>query len=119
MAVNDLFYRPPGSLMKSALHTRVDIAREQKALNAKRWRAVCKAVDARDKRTCRCCGKATDPNVMGLLRGHRHHIVYRSAGGQDDSANIVTLCARCHADVHINRMRIEGNANESLVFCRR
>lgn len=71
------------------------------------WRAVCKAVDARDGRQCRCCDKRSDPEATGLLtRGHRHHIVYRSAGGQDESWNLVTLCAECHADEHANRLQI-------------
>jgi 5-methylcytosine-specific restriction endonuclease McrA len=29
-----------------------------------------------------------------------HHIVSRGAGGTDDDWNLLSLCRRCHADVH-------------------
>jgi 5-methylcytosine-specific restriction endonuclease McrA len=31
---------------------------------------------------------------------HPHHIVPRSAGGEDVEENIVPLCTDCHRDVH-------------------
>jgi 5-methylcytosine-specific restriction endonuclease McrA len=29
-----------------------------------------------------------------------HHIEFRSHGGSDSEANLITLCAPCHAAVH-------------------
>ena len=29
-----------------------------------------------------------------------HHIVFRSHGGSNDPANLITLCWRCHAEAH-------------------
>lgn len=99
--------------------SRVERALEKKAADEKLWREVCAKVDARDERTCRCCDKRTNPDLVGLLRGHRHHIVYRSAGGADSPANVVTLCPRCHDEEHVKRtLQIEGNADERLTFYR-
>lgn len=97
-----------------------DAKQEAKDANAQ-WRAVCKLVDERDKRKCRACLKRSDPDATGLLkRGHRHHIVYRSAGGEDVSENLVTLCAECHDAEHVKRtLEIEGNADEALAFWRK
>ena len=113
------------TFFKQDMPSRVDRKREKKAAEDAAWRAVCKVVDARDGRSCRCCDKRSDPDAAGLLtRGHRHHLVYRSAGGRDESSNLVTLCAGCHDDEHHNRLRITGtsgdaNADEGLIFWRK
>ena len=108
------------SFFKADMPTRVDRATAKAKAADANWRRVCAAVDARDGRACRCCGKRTNANAVGLLRGHRHHIVYRSAGGADDSRNICTLCPTCHDDEHVKRtLQVEGNADEWLIFTRR
>jgi hypothetical protein len=89
---------------KHELPTRVDRKVERDAEKEKAWRACCKAIDARDHRTCRCCGKKTNPDDIGLIRGHRHHLVYRSAGGPDTPENVITLCWACHNDEHKSRL---------------
>lgn len=100
--------------------SRVELALEKKAADDKQWREVCAKVDARDERSCRCCDKRTNPDMTGLLRGHRHHIVYRSAGGRDDTGNVVTLCPKCHDDEHVKRtLQIDGNADVALTFFRK
>ncbi len=102
---------------KWEMKTRVDVKADAELATDAAWKAVCRVVDVRDKRCCRRCGKRSDPNATGLLsRGHRHHIVYRSAGGQDVSENLVTLCAACHNAEHKHRLRIDGNADEALTF---
>ena len=83
------------------------------------WALVCRKVDARDKRICRACGKRSELDAVGLLlRGHRHHIIYLSAGGEDVSSNLVTLCAKCHNAEHRHHLEIRGNADEKLEFWR-
>lgn len=100
--------------------SRVDDAREKEAAEDAAWRSVCKAVDTRDGKQCRCCDKKSDPEATGLLkRGHRHHLVYRSAGGPDTTGNLCTLCAGCHSDEHHNKLRIDGNPDERLTFFRK
>jgi 5-methylcytosine-specific restriction endonuclease McrA len=99
--------------------TRFDAKADAAKAAEANWKAVCKVVDARDKRECRVCGVRSNPNGTGLLdRGHRHHIVYRSAGGQDISSNLVTLCAACHNAEHKHQLRIEGNADDALTIWR-
>jgi hypothetical protein len=91
--------------------SRFDRALARKIERQSDWRRVCKAVDARDRRICRACGKHSDPDAMGLLtRGHRHHIVYRSAGGPSTLENLVTLCPACHAAEHQDRLRFTFDA---------
>lgn len=113
------------TFFKHDLPSRVSSARERKTAEEAVWRAVCKAVDARDGKQCRCCDKRSDPDVTGLLtRGHRHHIIYRSAGGPDETWNLITLCAQCHDDEHHNRLRLEGptspiNADGPVIFMRK
>lgn len=108
------------SFFKWDMPSRFDKKLEDELNEAAVWTALCKVVDARDKRICRACGKHSDLDAVGLLlRGHRHHIVYLSAGGKDESSNVVTLCAKCHNDEHRHRLRIDGNADERLEFWRK
>lgn len=89
---------------------RLELAREKARQVAARWIMVCRFVDRRDGKQCRCCDARSDPEATGLLKkGHRHHMVYRSAGGSDTTDNLVTLCAICHSDEHHNKLKIEGN----------
>jgi hypothetical protein len=55
--------------------------------------AVRAFVLARDGHQCRKCGRG-----QAL---HAHHIVPTWQGGSDDPANLVTLCAPCHAEWHM------------------
>lgn len=91
------------TFFKSDLPTRVDRRLARQRDDDAIWRSVCKVIDARDGRTCRACGKRTNPDDVGLLRGHRHHLIYRSAGGADVKENLVTLCASCHDAEHVKR----------------
>ena len=43
---------------------------------------------------CEYCG-----NRFNL---HRHHILYRSKGGEDSDSNLITLCQKCHWRAHDN-----------------
>ena len=92
---------------KHDLDTRADRKAQRDTERDAAWRACRKAVDARDHRDCRCCGQGTNPDDIGLIRGHRHHIVYRSAGGLDTSQNVITLCWTCHNAEHKSRLRID------------
>ena len=107
------------TFFKSDMVTRVDDARGQSLADDRAWRKVCFVVDMRDERQCRCCDRRTNCDDLGILRGHRHHIIYASAGGPDESWNLCTLCATCHNDEHVKRtLRIEGNADQKLTFWR-
>ncbi len=56
-------------------------------------------VFTRDNWHCRHCN-----NSHGL---DPHHVTFKSAGGEDMSCNLVTLCRKCHDDVHGGRLKIE------------
>lgn len=82
-----------------------DTAREKLAV----LRRVYLAVDLRDDRKCRCCGR------RDAL--HKHHITFRSKGGNDTTENLVTLDAVCHALLHARQLWILGkNADKRLTF---
>ena len=36
-----------------------------------------------------------------------HHVVFRSQGGENSANNLLTLCRRCHDDIHGGRLRLE------------
>ena len=49
----------------------------------------------RDGYTCKHCkGKSKDPRL------EVHHIIFRSAQGSDEEANLLTLCKTCHDALH-------------------
>jgi len=42
-----------------------------------------------------------------------HHLTYRSHGGGDEAANLLSLCSFCHLDgEHGGRLRVRGSASE-------
>jgi hypothetical protein len=82
-----------------------DVKRDREAVR----RSVYAAVDARDERACRCCGRRE--------KLHHHHLTYRSKGGGDETSNILLLCQFCHALLHARQLWILGkNADRRLTF---
>jgi hypothetical protein len=76
-------------------------------------RACYAEVDTRDGLRCRVCGRAGNPRAASMLdRIHHHHMVYRSRGGQHEPNAVLSLCARCHSELHVDcTLRVEGDAN--------
>lgn len=69
-------------------------------------------VRRRDNGQCRICG--TTESV------HQHHIRFRSAQGSDEANNLVTLCFRCHEDVHNHTVEITVVTSPTFeIFTRR
>ena len=54
----------------------------------------------RDKRTCQHCGKTE-------TRLEVHHIKFRNQGGTDNPSNLITLCSKCHKDLHNGKFSIK------------
>jgi predicted HNH restriction endonuclease len=50
---------------------------------------------------------------------HPHHVEYRSAGGEDELDNLVTLCAWCHAALHDGHLSIEVVGKNNFKFWRK
>jgi ATP-dependent DNA helicase RecQ len=61
------------------------------------WRTVRAVVLARDGSRCKECGEHCPRGEADV-----HHLVPRAAGGEDDPANLITLCDACHAARHPN-----------------
>jgi HNH endonuclease len=83
----------------------------KKLAEAQKAQRECYAqVDRRDSSCCRVCHKRV--GGIGMLQAvHHHHLVYRSKGGDTDTANILSLCVACHQAVHDGLIRLTGNAD--------
>lgn len=105
------------SFQKRQLKSRADEKAEKRLAAQKAQRDVYRLVTARDKRKCRACLNQADPNALDMLkRGHHHHIQFRSAGGRDESSNLMLACARCHSAIHAHRLTVSGDADGPLTF---
>lgn len=60
--------------------------------------ATSRAVYNRDDWHCRHCNRNESLTP--------HHVVFQSAGGSDELNNLLTLCIKCHNDVHEGRLTI-------------
>lgn len=60
----------------------------------------------------RCCVPGC-PNSLWL---DVHHILYYSVGGLTAPDNLITLCTRCHKNIHNKRLVISGSAPHGLRF---
>lgn len=99
--------------------SRAEAKRETKWDEEQARRLVYRAVSTRDGYKCRVCRRRCDPDASDMLaKGHHHHLIFRSKGGQDTTDNLALLCAQCHADVHAYRLKLEGNPDVALEFYR-
>lgn len=53
----------------------------------------------RDGYTCQQCGKKN-------IRLEAHHLIYREHGGKDTLSNLLTLCEKCHDQVHEGKLTL-------------
>ncbi len=60
--------------------------------DAKAYRELCKEVLERDGWRCQSCGSLSAVEV--------HHQRFRSHQGADDKSNLITLCCKCHREIH-------------------
>ena len=61
--------------------------------------------------------RCTVPGCTSQRNLHAHHVLLRSAGGSNDLANLITLCAAHHQrGVHTGVIRISGRAPNELLF---
>ena len=94
---------------RPAIFDKRDAKRDRETIR----RSVYAAVNVRDERACRCCGRKAG-NDESL---HHHHLTFRSKGGWDETANVLLLCVFCHAALHARQLWILGkNADRRLTF---
>lgn len=65
----------------------------------------------RDNYTCQNC--KTKKGTMEV-----HHIIYRSNGGSDEETNLITLCRKCHDDIHKGKIvkNLKGKVKGTLKY---
>lgn len=56
------------------------------------------------------------PGCQNSIWLNVHHIVFYADGGLTVPENLVTVCAKCHKNVHENRLKIVGEAPHGLRF---
>lgn len=54
-----------------------------------------------------CCAVPGCPNTLWL---EVHHIIFYADGGLTKPDNLITICGKCHKNVHEGRLFIQGNA---------
>jgi hypothetical protein len=81
------------------------------------WGALDVKVAARHRVFERDGWRCAVPGCTSMQNLHDHHIRFRSAGGSDEPANRVTLCAFHHLrGVHATRLRCVGQAPDGLTW---
>lgn len=59
------------------------------------YRKLHRQILQRDGWRCQMCGS--------MQRLEVHHVQFRSHSGSDSEQNLITLCAECHAQMHLSR----------------
>jgi HNH endonuclease len=65
------------------------------------------------RRDGRCCRTPGCPNRLWL---ELHHLKPYSVGGQTLPDNTLTLCTKCHKNVHEGHLKITGSVRTGLIF---
>lgn len=117
------FFKPLGAKLARALSSRARRKRKAAAVrHAKLERALVndalrRATYERDGGRCRACHRLVRLYTSDLFQlAHRHHVVYRSAGGPDTIENSIILCLTCHDAEHRHQLRISGDPMGALVI---
>lgn len=74
-------------------------------------------VRARDGHQCQSCHVPVFVHASNpLQRAQVHHIQFRSKGGTNDHTNLITVCAECHAKIHIHEIAVRGTNARNVRF---
>lgn len=116
-------FKPLGAKLARALSSRERRKRKSAAVrHAKLERALAndalrRATYERDRGRCRVCRRPVRLYTADLLSlAHRHHVIYRSAGGPDTLENSIILCSTCHDAEHRHLIHISGDPSGDLVI---
>ncbi|QSG16328.1 HNH endonuclease [Halapricum desulfuricans] len=84
------------------------------------WSSLSDQTKERDGWGCQKCGAEGGKN--GTVKLQAHHIIPKSEGGQDQKSNLITVCAKCHEEIHRhpipegNRGRGHARTSEALEY---
>lgn len=95
-------------------YTRAEARQARVTAEDRQRREVYRQVDVRDQGHCRICGRRVAAGAISAAdRAEHHHIVKRSQGGPDTTANVLLVCvARCHDDIHVRGvLKLSGDAD--------
>lgn len=73
------------------------------------WEELKQVVKKRDNYQCQPC-KESNPSYI-----HVHHILPLSRGGNNELANLITICEKCHVERHLNRQATLGERSISFL----
>jgi len=92
-------------------------AKKRTAIEARRASSY-RAVELRDRMTCRACGVAVRKTAdLDLRRIEHHHVRGRGRKDSEATSNLAVLCKGCHDQRHAERsLSITGNADSTLRF---
>ncbi len=62
-------------------------------LSTRKFKILKNEVFARDRGVCQLCKQTT-------MAPEPHHAIFRSQGGSDTLDNLLTLCWKCHREIH-------------------
>lgn len=67
----------------------------------------------RDNYKCQFCKGKHKDNKLEV-----HHVIFRSKGGSDEQANLITLCHTCHKDLHEGKIKpnFKGKTKGNLKY---
>ncbi len=68
------------------------LCQPRRRLSLANYHRLCTQILERDGWRCQHCGSSQNLQV--------HHICFRSQLGDDTAENLVTLCAKCHEQIH-------------------
>jgi len=72
-------------------------------LDAALYEQLRNQVLSRDGWRCQACGSMSHLEV--------HHRKFRSQSGDDSEQNLITLCAKCHGDIHRSQHGIRAQTH--------
>lgn len=106
-------YQPAIPKVKDGKTNSIEQIEAEQAI-ARAWEAVKKVIFERDKGRCRLCGLRCWYGATKVReRADPHHIIFASAGGPDESWNLLLLCRGCHDLCHkVRRFWLSGNADD-------
>lgn len=91
--------------------------KRQRLDKAKAYQLVRLQVFTREKGCCRAFGDALyfehpDPHRVG----HCHHVIYKSAGGNDTVDNLIFVSWKAHTMIHEGLLDVSGDPNGFIYF---
>ena len=70
-------------------------------LDSDAYRKLHRSILERDHWRCQVCGALTSLEV--------HHLIFRGRLGNDNERNLITVCHKCHREIHQSNPKSKSN----------